>query len=347
MSAVEQKVAAIYMAKDAVGPLGTPLMLEEVMFCPVLEWLGDVLSASGVERFFVACEPEWREQAAACMDGLSATVVTEEPLAAFEAFVAETEKTEKVLRIDMPTLPFQGGLGQFSTFKELMDASLYCRDDIMKTFVTSGVKVIDPQNTYIDPRASVAPGACILPGTIIRGRSFIETRAEIGPNSVVNNCTVGEGTKINQSQVNDSVFGKNVRVGPFAYVRPGCRVADNAKVGDFVELKNSSLGEKTSLAHLTYIGDSDVGAGVNFGCGCVTVNYDGDKKYRCTVGDRSFIGCNTNLIAPVSVGEGAYIAAGATITKDVPADALAVARARQENKEGWAKRRRDAKQSKY
>lgn len=344
---MDQKIAAIYMAKEALSPLGTPLMLEEVMFCPVIEWLADVLSASGVERFFVFCEAQWREQVAACLEGLTNEIVTEGGFEAYEAFIAETEKTEKVLRIDMPTLPFQGGLGQFSSFKELMDASLYCRDEIMKTFVTSGVKVIDPQNTYIDPRASVAPGACILPGTIIRGRSFIETRCEIGPNSVVNNCVIGEGTVINQSQVNESSFGKGCRVGPFSYVRPGCTVADNAKIGDFVELKNSTVGEKTSLAHLTYVGDSDVGSGVNFGCGCITVNYDGNRKYRCTVGDHSFIGCNTNLIAPVSVGEGAYIAAGATITKDVPADALAIARSRQEIREGWAKKRRELLKSKF
>ena len=344
---MDQKIAAIYMAKEAVGPLGTPLMLEEVMFCPVLEWLADVLSASGVERIFVACEQEWAEQVEKCLDGLDHSVVTEDTANAFERFIAETEKTEKVLRIDVPTLPFQGGLGQFSTFKELMDASLYCRDEIMKTFVTSGVKVIDPQNTYIDPRASIAPGACIMPGTIIKGRSFIETRCEIGPNSVVNNCVVGEGTVINQSQINDSTIGKGCRVGPFTYVRPNCTVADNAKIGDFVELKNSVIGEKTSVAHLTYIGDSDVGDGVNFGCGCVTVNYDGNKKYRCTVGSHSFIGCNTNLIAPVTVGEGAYIAAGATLTKDVPAGALAIARARQENKEDWAENRRRLLKSKF
>ena len=107
-----------------------------------------------------------------------------------------------------------------------------------------------------------------------------------------------------------------------------------------MEVKNSTIGDGTKISHLTYVGDSDVGSRVNFGCGTVTTNYDGVKKYRCTIGDRAFIGCNTNLVAPVTVGEGSYIAAGATITKDVPADALAVARAKQENKEGWAKRRR-------
>ena len=117
-------------------------------------------------------------------------------------------------------------------------------------------------------------------------------------------------------------------------MRPGCAIGDDIKVGDFVEVKNSAIGDGTKISHLTYVGDSDVGRKVNFGCGTVTTNYDGVKKYRCTIEDGAFIGCNTNLVAPVTVGAGSYIAAGATITKDVPADALAVARAKQENKEG-------------
>ena len=121
-------------------------------------------------------------------------------------------------------------------------------------------------------------------------------------------------------------------------MRPKCVVGDHCRIGDFVELKNSVLGEGTKVSHLTYVGDSDVGVRVNFGCGTVTTNYDGKKKYRCTVGDDVFLGCNTNLIAPVTVGDGAYTAAGSTITDDVPPGALAVARARQENKPGWTKR---------
>ena len=124
-------------------------------------------------------------------------------------------------------------------------------------------------------------------------------------------------------------------MGPFAYIRPNCTIGDHVKVGDFVELKNSVIGDGTKISHLTYVGDSDVGERVNFGCGTVTTNYDGFKKYRCTIGDGAFIGCNTNLVAPVKVGEGAYIAAGSTITDDVPADALAHRpRARQKNQGG-------------
>ena len=129
-------------------------------------------------------------------------------------------------------------------------------------------------------------------------------------------------------------------MGPFAYVRPNSTIGDHVKVGDFVEIKNSVIGNGTKISHLTYVGDSDCGERVNFGCGTVTTNYDGFRKYRCTIGDDSFIGCNTNLVAPVKVGEGSYIAAGSTITDDVPADALALARMKQTVKEGWAARRR-------
>ena len=180
----------------------------------------------------------------------------------------------------------------------------------------------------------------LLPGTILQGPCRIGRRCTLGPNALVNSCVLGDDVAVNASQVNESTLGDGCDVGPYAHIRPNCTVGAKCHVGAFVQLKNCVLGEGTKMSHLTYVGDADVGSGVNFGCGTVTTNYDGFKKHRCTIGDNAFIGCNTNLVAPVTVGEGAYIAAGATITRDVPPDALAVARARQENKEGWAARRR-------
>ena len=209
-----------------------------------------------------------------------------------------------------------------------------------QALLDSGVKMMDPDTVYVEESVTVGPGTLLLPGTILRGRTVVGANCEIGPNTMLVDCTVGDGVTINSSQCNESTIDSGAHVGPFAYIRPNCHVGADVKVGDFVELKNSTIGEGTKISHLTYVGDSDVGSRVNFGCGTVTTNYDGVKKYRCTIGDRAFIGCNTNLVAPVTVGAGSYIAAGATITKDVPADALAVARAKQENKEGWAKRRR-------
>lgn len=224
-------------------------------------------------------------------------------------------------------------------------AQYYGRLDQAERLIDQGVRVFDPQNVYADPTVTVGAGTVLLPGTILRGNTVIGANCEIGPNTMIRDCTLGDGCVANASQLNEAVFGANVNIGPFAYVRPGTRVADNCKVGDFVEVKNAVIGEGTKLPHLIYVGDSDVGAHCNFGCGSITCNYDGNYKYRTTVGDNVFIGCNTNLVAPVTVESGAFTAAGSTITDTVPEDALAVARTRQELREGWAARHRAKKKT--
>lgn len=224
-------------------------------------------------------------------------------------------------------------------------AQYYGRLDQAERLIDQGVRVFDPQNVYVDPTVTVGEGTALLPGTILRGNTVIGANCEIGPNTMIRDCTLGDGCIANASQLNEAVFGANVNIGPFAYVRPGTRVADNCKVGDFVEVKNAVIGEGTKLPHLIYVGDSDVGAHCNFGCGSITCNYDGNYKYRTTVGDNVFIGCNTNLVAPVTVESGAFTAAGSTITDTVPEDALAVARTRQELREGWAVRHRAKKKT--
>ena len=161
----------------------------------------------------------------------------------------------------------------------------------------------------------------------------------IGQNSKIKDSKIGDGTDIMSSVITESAVGERTHIGPFAYLRPGSKIGNDCKVGDFVEIKNSSFGDGTKASHLAYIGDSDVGAGVNIGCGVVFVNYDGRDKHRSNVGDGAFIGCNTNLVSPVNVEEKAYIAAGSTITQDVPAGALAIAREKQRNLEGWVEKR--------
>lgn len=225
-----------------------------------------------------------------------------------------------------------GAIADFQQiFKRLRNFYLYA----------DGVEIWDFDSCYVSPFSEVAPGAVLMPGTILKGTTSVAAGAVIGPNALLENAVVGEGSTVNASQIYDSTIGKNTNVGPFAYVRPHCTVGDDIKVGDFVELKNSTIGDGTKISHLTYVGDTDLGRRVNLGCGTVTVNYDGKQKYRCTVGDDSFIGCNTNMIAPVTVGSGSYVAAGSTITDDVPEDSLAIARARQTNKPGWAAQRRE------
>lgn len=206
--------------------------------------------------------------------------------------------------------------------------------------MSQGVVIVDMDHTYISPDAVIGKGTRILPGTIIERGCVIGEKAVLGPNTRLVQATIGDGTSVNSSQIYESSIGREATVGPFAYIRPGCQVGDHTRLGDFVELKKSKIGNGTKVSHLTYIGDAVVGERVNFGCGTVVVNYDGYHKYQTTIGDDAFIGCNTNLVSPVTVGDRAFTAAGATITRNVPDGALAVSRSRQENKEGWNDRRR-------
>lgn len=208
------------------------------------------------------------------------------------------------------------------------------------TLIDKGVQIFDPANTYIAPDAEIEAGATILPGCHIRPGCKVGAGAVIGPNAILEKAEIGAGTTINNSQVYESTIGANTTVGPYAYVRPQCVVGDSCRIGDFVELKKSTIGNGTKVSHLTYIGDATVGERVNFGCGTVVTNYDGYHKYHTDIGDDCFIGCNTNLVAPVKLGDRAFTAAGTTVTKDVPAGALAVARARQTTLDGWNDRRR-------
>ncbi len=212
--------------------------------------------------------------------------------------------------------------------------------EIYTRLIQQGVQIFDPLHTYIAPDAQIAAGAVILPGCIIRAGCTIGANAVIGPNTLLEQATIGEGTTVNHSQVYQSTVGDRVTVGPFAYIRPDCTVGNGCRIGDFVELKKSTIGNGTKVSHLTYIGDAVVGERVNFGCGTVVVNYDGYHKYQTIIGDDCFIGCNTNLVSPVTLGDRAFTAAGTTVTKDVPAGALAVARSKQTTLDGWNDRRR-------
>lgn len=199
-----------------------------------------------------------------------------------------------------------------------------------------GVDFVDIRTAYIGEDVEIGPGTVIGPCVTIEGKTVIGRNCKILQNSRIKDSHIGDGTEVSSSVILESTVGDNTKIGPFAYLRPKSRIGSECKIGDFVEVKNSSFGDGSKASHLTYIGDSDVGRDVNIGCGVVFVNYDGTNKHRSTVGDGAFIGCNTNLVSPVKVDGGAYIAAGSTITEDVPEEALAVARARQKNIAGWA-----------
>lgn len=211
------------------------------------------------------------------------------------------------------------------------------RKNVLYRLMDEGVGFISLDGIIIAPDVKIGIDTTILPNTVILGKTVIGAGCEIGANSHIEDCTIGNNVVLNNVQAYSSVVEDNVKIGPFAQLRPGTTIRKGVKIGDFVEIKNSDIGENTAVAHLTYLGDSTVGRGVNFGCGCVTANYDGINKYRTEIGDHAFIGCNTNLIAPVKVGENATTAAGSTITKEVPANSLAVERGQVRVIENWGK----------
>jgi len=259
----------------------------------------------------------------------------------FAALAESGGSAETVMRVPEGRASFERGFAANASARERFELTGRLNREKLSALLVGGVRLLSADGVLVCPDAELGEGCEILPGTVIKGGVKVGKDCLLGPNTLLEDCTVGDGCVINASQVYSSRIGCGVRIGPFSHIRPNCAIGDGVKIGDFVELKNSSLGGKTSVAHLTYVGDSDVGARVNFGCGCVTVNYDGKRKSRTVIGDGAFIGCNSNLVAPVEVEEGSYIAAGSTITDTVPQDALAIARARQTVKPGWAKKRRE------
>ncbi|MGN0570748.1 MAG: DapH/DapD/GlmU-related protein [Candidatus Fimenecus sp.] len=217
------------------------------------------------------------------------------------------------------------------------------RIEILENFVAAEVEIPCFDGVIIDRTVQIGAGTTILPGTILRGETSIGKNCVLGPNTLVENSKIGNHVTLNSTQCYQSTVKDGANIGPFVHIRPNSVVGDSVHLGNFVEVKNSTIDTGTKVSHLTYVGDSDVGKKVNFGCGTVTVNYTGQAKFRTTIKDNAFIGCNTNLVAPVTVGEGAYTAAGSTITEDVPADALGIARARQVNKPEWCLRRGEKK----
>ncbi|SES40750.1 bifunctional UDP-N-acetylglucosamine diphosphorylase/glucosamine-1-phosphate N-acetyltransferase GlmU [Salipaludibacillus aurantiacus] len=217
----------------------------------------------------------------------------------------------------------------------LSQAEKWMKKRINEKWMREGVSIMDPENTYISADAEIGKDTTVLPGTVISGNSIIGERCNIGPHTEITESRIGNGTTVQQSVVNLSEVGSAVSIGPFSHLRPQTELADKVRVGNFVELKKISMGEGSKASHLSYLGDAQIGDGVNVGCGSITVNYDGKNKYLTKIEDGAFIGCNSNLIAPVTVGKGSYIAAGSTITDNVPADSLAIARERQVTKEGY------------
>ena len=223
---------------------------------------------------------------------------------------------------------------------QLNEAEKIMQKRINEYHMRNGVTMRNPESVYIEDGVEIGNDTEICQNVTIKSGTKIGSDCVIGSGSMLNRAVIHDGVDVLSSVILESEVDEGTHVGPFAYIRPNCHVGKEVKVGDFVELKNSNIDDGTKISHLTYIGDSDVGKRVNFGCGTVTCNYDGKKKYRTTIGDDCFVGCNTNFVSPINVGDGVYIAAGSTITEDIPENSLSIARAKQVNKEGWKDKRK-------
>jgi bifunctional UDP-N-acetylglucosamine pyrophosphorylase / glucosamine-1-phosphate N-acetyltransferase len=256
---------------------------------------------------------------------------------------------------DLVPLVLAGG-GRVATFEgpaaeargvndrvELAEAEAVLRQRLLERLMLTGVTVVDPATTYVEVDVEVGQDSVLAPLTFLEAGTRVGARCRLGPNVRLVGCTVGDDATVTQTVAVSSAIGPRAVVGPFVSLRPGSDLREASKAGTFVEVKNSTVGPGSKVPHLSYVGDADIGAGVNVGAGTVFVNYDGISKHRTTVGDGAFIGSDTMLVAPVTVGNGAQTAAGSTITKDVPPDALAIERSDQRTIEGWAARRRRRK----
>jgi len=249
----------------------------------------------------------------------------------FALLVAEGERTGAYLTGDCDEVAGVNDRIQLAWAEKVM------RSRINRVHMRQGVTIVDPSTVWIDADVEIGRDTVIMPNTHILGASKIGGRCRIGPNAFLDSCVLGEGVAFRYAVAEQAAIGDNSVVGPFAYIRPGSNIGSAVRVGDFVEIKNSEIGDGTKVPHLAYVGDAKIGSNSNIGCGVITANYDGKKKNPTFIGNNVFVGCNTNLVAPVKIEDGAYIAAGSTITEDVPAQALAIARSRQTVKPDWRK----------
>lgn len=244
---------------------------------------------------------------------------------------------KKGLKVDAYKIDDFNEVGGINDRLALAEATQILKDRINKEHLLNGVTIIDPANTYIGRDVVIGEDTIIEPGCILKGKTVIGDNCHIGPYCEFTNVTIKDNVEIKFSVISDSIIENGVDIGPYARLRTNCHILENVHMGNFVEMKKAVFGKGSKAAHLTYIGDAEVGSDVNIGCGTITVNYDGKNKSLTKIEDNAFIGCNSNLVAPVTVKENAFIAAGSTITQDVEKDAMGIARARQVNKDGYSK----------
>ena len=228
---------------------------------------------------------------------------------------------------------------------QLAESAALLRDRINEDLMRDGVTIVDPLSTWVDATATVASDVVLMPGTAISGTTTVAAGAVIGPRTTLVDCTVGTGARVIESRCTEAIIGEGASVGPYTFLRPGTKLLPHSKVGAYVEMKNATLGEGSKVPHLSYVGDAVIGEGSNIGAATIFVNYDGVEKHYTVVGDHVRIGSDSMLVAPVTIGDGAYTAAGSVITEDVPPGAIGVGRAKQRNVIGWVLRKRAGSKS--
>jgi len=228
---------------------------------------------------------------------------------------------------------------------QLAESAALLRDRINEDLMRDGVTIVDPLSTWVDATATVASDVVLMPGTAISGTTTVAAGAVIGPRTTLVDCTVGTGARVIESRCTEAIISEGANVGPYTFLRPGTKLLPHSKVGAYVEMKNATLGEGSKVPHLSYVGDAVIGEGSNIGAATIFVNYDGVEKHYTVVGDHVRIGSDSMLVAPVTIGDGAYTAAGSVITEDVPPGAIGVGRAKQRNVIGWVLRKRAGSKS--
>jgi bifunctional UDP-N-acetylglucosamine pyrophosphorylase/glucosamine-1-phosphate N-acetyltransferase len=228
---------------------------------------------------------------------------------------------------------------------QLAESGALLRDRINDQLMRSGVTIVDPTTTWVDATASIAQDVVLLPGTHIGGSTTIATGAVIGPRTTLINCAVAQGAEVKETYATSALIGENASVGPFTFLRPGTKLGAGSRAGAFVEMKNAAVGDGSKVPHLSYVGDATIGEGTNIGAATIFVNFDGVNKHHTVIGDHVRIGSDNMLVAPITIGDGAYTAAGSVITEDVPAGAMGVGRAKQRNVLGWVLRKRPGTKS--
>lgn len=251
------------------------------------------------------------------------------------------------LKVDAYKIDDFNEVGGINDRVALAESTQFLRDRINREHLLNGVTIVDPSNTYIGRDVVIGQDTIIEPGCIIKGKTVIGSHCHIGPYCEFTNMEIKDNVEIKFSVLSDSIIENGVDIGPYARLRTNCHIHEHAHLGNFVEMKKADFGAGSKASHLTYVGDAEVGKDVNFGCGTITSNYDGKNKSLTKIEDNVFIGCNTNLVAPVTVRKNAYIAAGSTITKEVEEDAMAIARSRQENKKGYSKILKEIREKEY